>query len=386
MGVVTSLRRALRGNTLLALSAGTATLTVGGIAIPTVTYAQTAMRQLDLDIPAQDLNAALLVLTQRAGLQIVYDADKVVGRRSSAVKGRMAPIEALSRLLTGTGLSFRISGTNRITIEQAPETAESAIQLGPVRVEGQGERARGIYGRIVPQQETASSYVPSYAARISATATKIDTPILETPQSISIVTREALDTQGATNLTDALRYSAGISTAAYLNGNGDNYDIFTIRGFSNSNSGLLRDGMRLNYNSFDAPSETYGLERIEVLKGPAGVLYGQSGPSGAVNMVSKRPTTDPLHEFELQGGTFSRYQVATDHSGAIDTDGQFSYRLTALARQSGGWTDYGRNDRLYIAPAISWRPDDRTNLTLLGYYQESKSSYYPDVAREFRIP
>ena len=385
MGVVTSLRRALRGNTLLALSAGTATLTVGGIAIPTVTYAQTAMRQLDLDIPAQDLNAALLVLTQRAGLQIVYDADKVVGRRSSAVKGRMAPIEALSRLLTGTGLSFRISGTNRITIEQAPETAESAIQLGPVRVEGQGERARGIYGRIVPQQETASSYVPSYAARISATATKIDTPILETPQSISIVTREALDTQGATNLTDALRYSAGISTAAYLNGNGDNYDIFTIRGFSNSNSGLLRDGMRLNYNSFDAPSETYGLERIEVLKGPAGVLYGQSGPSGAVNMVSKRPTTDPLHEFELQGGTFSRYQVATDHSGAIDTDGQFSYRLTALARQSGGWTDYGRNDRLYIAPAISWRPDDRTNLTLLGYYQESKSSYYPGVPYEGSI-
>ncbi|BAV65346.1 TonB-dependent siderophore receptor [Sphingobium cloacae] len=349
-------------------------LTIAGTAIPQAAMAQAAPAgQVEFDIPAQDLNKALLAFTDRAGLQIFYDLDKVAGRRSSAVRGRYAPMEALSQLLVGTGLTFRATG-NRVTLEPAPQSADGAIQLGPVRVQGDTD-GKPFLGRYAPP-ETATSYVPSYAARRSAAGTKTDTPIIETPQSISIVTREALDAQGAVNLTDALRYTSGIGTAAYQNGSGDSYDILTIRGFANTNSGLLRDGMRLNYNVFDAPSETYGLERIEVLKGPAGVLYGQSGPSGIINLVSKRPTTEPLHEIEVQGGTFNRFQLATDHGGAIDTKGTFSYRLTALVRDSGGWLDYGRNDRTYIAPAISWRPDDRTNLTVLGYYQNSKSSYY----------
>lgn len=365
------------GAAFRALILGTAAATL--IALPSQSaQAQSGAGVRTFAISAQPLLAALQQFTEQSGIQVSYPAELGHGAQAAAVSGNFSSAEALSRLLTGTGLTFRQTGTSAFTLERAPRTADGAVQLGPVRVEG-NEEAGTIEGRRMPAAETSSSYVASYAPRISATATKTDTPIVETPQSISIITREALDTQGATNLADALRYSAGIGNAAYLNGNGDNYDIFTIRGFSNSNSGLLRDGMRLNYNSFDAPSETYGQERVEVLKGPSGVMYGQSGPSGVINLVSKRPTLDSLHEFELQGGTFDRYQVAIDHGGRIDRDGVLSYRLTALARQSGSWTDYGQNDRLYIAPALSIRPDERTNLTILGYYQNSKSSYYSGV-------
>ncbi|SHL52805.1 iron complex outermembrane recepter protein [Sphingobium sp. YR657] len=326
------------------------------------------------DIKPQALVDAMREFSRATGIQVAYTASIGSGIASPGVSGSLAPAEALSRLLTGTGLTFRFTGPNAVTLEPAPRSDGDAVQLGPVRVEGSGDD--GTAARYDYSVETAASPVPSYVARRSAVGTKTDTPIIETPQSISIVTREALDNQGAVNLTEALRYTAGVSTAAYLNGSGDNYDIFTIRGFANSNSGLLRDGMRLNYNVFDAPTETYGLERVEVLKGPSGTIYGQSGPSGVVNLVSKRPTTTPLHEVEVQAGTFDRYQIATDHGGRLDADGKFSYRLTGLLRDSNEWTDYGRNDRIYVAPAVSWRPTDRTELTVLGYYQKSKTSYY----------
>jgi len=352
----------------------TTAMATGAVLLSTAAHAQTGQ---SYDIPAGSLAAALNRFVEVSGVALVYDATLTNGRSSPGLKGSFSTAEALSRLLSGSGLTYQSTGANAFTLERAPATANGTVQLGPVRVEGSDTATP--FARYDYTRETATSPVPGYVARRSAAGTKTDTPIIETPQSISIVTREAMDTQTAVNLTEALRYTAGVSTAAYLNGSGDNYDIFTIRGFANSNGGLLRDGMRLNYNVFDAPTETYGLERVEVLKGPAGVVYGQSGPSGAVNLVSKRPTATPLHEIEVQAGTFDRYQVATDHGGALDANGTFSYRLTGLVRDSNEWTDYGRNDRVYVAPALSWRPSSRTDLTVLGYYQNSKTSYYTGI-------
>lgn len=231
-----------------------------------------------------------------------------------------------------------------------------------------------VTGDVVPQ--TATGPVDGYVAQRSATGTKTDTPILETPQSISVVTKDAMQTQGTLNLANAVRYTSGMNTAAYANGDGNAFDAFTMRGFVVSNSGLLLDGMRLHYNILDAPTDPYALERIDILKGPSSVLYGQSGPSGVINLVSKRPSAESHHEIEVQGGTYDRRQIATDHTGALNEDGTLSYRLTGLFRESHTYLDFNRDNRVFIAPALKWQPSAATSLTLLTSYYKNKSDAY----------
>ncbi|WP_404482445.1 TonB-dependent siderophore receptor [Novosphingobium sp. BL-52-GroH] len=366
MGVIQK-SRAVQGNSLLALTACAAALAVGSIAVPNAALAQTASaRQFDLDIPAQDLNTALLVLTQRASLQIVYEADKVAGRRSTAVKGRMAPIEALSRLLTGSGLTFRMTGANRVTIEQAPQAADSAIQLGPVRVEG--DSAAG--GSASLMQQSASVSPPGYVATRTATGSKTDTSILDVPQTVNVVTRDEMDDRGVTDFNAAIAYTPGIRAVDYPGGQGSP-DIY-IRGFRAFNLyGLYKDGLRSGFNQYDTDIEQFAYERIDILKGPASILYGQAAPGGLVNLITKRPTEKPYHELQLEGGRFGRKQVAADVSGSLSGDGALTYRLTGLYRDSGTQIDHSPDDRIYIAPALTWKPADGTSLTVRGNYQRT---------------
>jgi iron complex outermembrane receptor protein len=115
--------------------------------------------------------------------------------------------------------------------------------------------------------------------------------------------------------------------------------------------------------------DLYFLERIEVFKGPASVLYGQVSPGGVFNLISKGPTLEPLHEIQLQTGSYDRIQGAFDLSGAIDKDGLFLYRLSGLGRSADTQFDHTEDQRLSIAPALTWRPGNDTTLTLLTSYQ-----------------
>ncbi|WP_186332257.1 TonB-dependent siderophore receptor [Bordetella genomosp. 13] len=231
-----------------------------------------------------------------------------------------------------------------------------------------------VTGEAAPQ--TATGPVDGYLAERSATGTKTDTPILETPQSISVVTKDAMQSQGTLNLANAVRYTAGMNSAAYANGDGNAFDAFTMRGFVVSNSGVLLNGMRLRYNILDAPTDPYALERIDILKGPSSVLYGQSGPSGVINLVSKRPSAESRHEIEVQGGSYDRRQIATDHTGALNQDGTLSYRLTGLFRESNTYIDHNGDDRVFIAPALKWQPSAATSFTLLANYYKNKTDAY----------
>jgi iron complex outermembrane receptor protein len=150
---------------------------------------------------------------------------------------------------------------------------------------------------VVPQQnagagiERAKGHVDGYLANRSATATKTDTPILETPQSISVVTQDQIAAQGVQSVNDALRYTPGVSLESF--GANTFFDFLKLRGFD---APRYLDGLRLPNDSttFAVPRiETYGLERLEVLKGPSSGLYGQSNPGGLINMVSKRPMATP---------------------------------------------------------------------------------------------
>lgn len=222
--------------------------------------------------------------------------------------------------------------------------------------------------------ESATGPLAGVAARRSATATKTDTPIIESPQSVTVVGAEQVVLQKPQNLTEAFSYSAGVFRSEDVD---STRDQMRVRGFDldAEYGSYYRDGLKYSVNGFNGQQEPYGLERIELLRGAASLLYGLSAPGGLVNTVSKRPTADPVRELNVEFGSFDRKQVSGDFAGAFAPGSDWTYRLTALARDSDSFVDHVPNDRRFIAPAIKWQPDSATSLTVLAEYQSDLSAY-----------
>lgn len=224
------------------------------------------------------------------------------------------------------------------------------------------------------QQESAWGPVGTYVAKRSATGTKTDTPIEKNPQSVSVVTREEMDMRQPDTVKSALAYAPGVFASR---GSSTTYDAVAIRGFPATNTTQYLDGLRLlgdNYS--EASIDPYFLERAELLRGPVSVLYGKSNPGGLVSMVSKRPTTEPLREIQFKMGTDNLFQTGFDFSDALDDQGIYSYRLTGLAKDSDTQQNMSKEKRYAIAPSFSWRPDDKTNFTLLANIQNDPYTGY----------
>ena len=241
---------------------------------------------------------------------------------------------------------------------QADPAPAGAIALPSVDVQG---RSAG-----------ALADTQGFVSRRAATGTKTDTPLNEIPQSVSVINREQLDSRQVQSLGEALRYTAGVQSEAF--GADPHVDWFNIRGFSANDTGLYLNGLRVSPGVTALAPEPYGLERIDVLKGPASVLYGQNAPGGLVNLVSKRPTDAPLREAAILGGSYGRVQGQFDLGGPVGTDGKWSYRLTGLARGAGTQVDRVPNDRLFLAPAITFRAGPDTTVTLLTSFQRDHSA------------
>lgn len=233
-------------------------------------------------------------------------------------------------------------------------------------------------------QESAWGPAPTIAAKRSATATKTDTPIEKTPQSISVVTNEEMQMHQFQSVKEALGYTPGVTVSS--RGASNTYDFVIIRGFSSVglNQNNYLDGLKLQGDFYnDAVVDPYMLERVEVMRGPTSVLYGKSNPGGIVSMVSKRPTTEPLKEVQFKMGTDNLFQTGFDFSDALDEDGVFSYRLTGVARSNNEQQQNAEQQRYAIAPSFSWRPDDKANFTFLSYFQnEPETGYYGWLPKE----
>ncbi|MEE1925335.1 TonB-dependent siderophore receptor [Pseudomonas sp. 148P] len=313
---------------------------------------------VSVDIPAKTLASALADLGTQTALQIIYSQDTVSGLRSHGVSGQMEPEQALRQMLQGTGIAYQLDG-NHVTLQGKREDA--AIALPSTSIAGQA------YSSVSPDD--------GYVAKRASAGSKTDTPIIETPYSVSVVTREQIKAQQPKTVSQALRYTPGINTE--LAGPQFVTDQMTIRGFQQGTGRMLRDGTRTflpEFLGWDAP-EPYGLERVEVLRGASSVLYGASDPGGQINLVSKRPTTEPLHEIQLQAGNHDYRQVAFDFGDALDEEGRWSYRLTGLFREADAQAEHITNRREYLAPAISFRPDADTELTVLAEYQKQTGNF-----------
>lgn len=315
-----------------------------------------AEQQANFNIPAGPLAEALNQFAAASGIYLSGNGALTQNKRSAGLVGKYSTHDALVKLLDGSGVTFKLVGST------------ATLEVGTVEVETLS--VVEVNDSLV--EESAYGSVDGYVAKRSATATKTDTPIIESAQSISVITRDQMDVQGVQSVGDALRYTAGV--LAESNGPDPRADVIVVRGLESGGRDQFRDGLRVFSfgNQNGTTLEPYALERIEVLKGPSSILYGQGSPGGLVNLVSKRPTEEPLHEIQATYGTFDRKQIVGDFSGPLAGSDDWSYRLTGLVRDSDTQIDYIKDDAVYIAPAVTWRPSDHTSLTLLTNFQKTK--------------
>lgn len=231
-------------------------------------------------------------------------------------------------------------------------------------------------------KEDPTAAVKGYVARTSATASKTGRAILETQQSVSVVTRDQIEARDADTLGEVLDYTPGVVGEPY--GPDPRFDSPRIRGFDGRQSQFL-NGLRM-MRTAGAPSvEVYGLERVEVLLGPASVMYGQGNPGGIINLISKRPTFESFGEVGLGIGSYDHYGSFFDVGGAVAEGSDVAYRLTGLARQADLQTDFLDNDRYFLAPALTWQPDEDTKLTLLTSIQHDNPSSPSGLPSQFLL-
>lgn len=200
---------------------------------------------------------------------------------------------------------------------------------------------------------------------VTETALKVEAPLVETPRAVSVVNEEELEKRNVQSLDETLRYRAGVLSGQY--GADNNTDWFKIRGFDQS---TYQDGLRIYREGFyQWLPEPYGLERVEVFKGPSSILYGEAPPGGLINAVSKRPTREQRGRVDFGMGTRGYHRVGVDTSGPINDSDNIQYRLVGLYKSRDGDLDYTDNDRYYIAPSLNIDISPDTSLTLLGSFQ-----------------
>jgi len=241
------------------------------------------------------------------------------------------------------------------TAPTAPTAPAAEKALAPVTVSAGAE------------QESPTAPVTGFVAKRALSATKTDTPLIETPQAISVITRDQMEAQGVQTLRQVTAYTAG-AVSNYFD---SRQDTFKARG---GDVTQYLDGM-VRFIGYwnDTRPDPYTLERVEFLRGPSSVLYGQGSVGGVLNLTSKRPQAETQREVQVQLGSNARKQLAADMTGKLTQDGEWLYRLVAVGRDSDTQVDHVRDDRLVIAPTVTWKPSAATSLTLQLTHQKDKS-------------
>lgn len=231
---------------------------------------------------------------------------------------------------------------------------------------------------------TADRPQEGYTVPDATTATRTDTPLRDVPQSIQVVPREVLEDQQVIRLDEALRNVSGVSQ----NSADPRGQRFQVRGFDSSN--LLRDGFSQNFGGSFGNSgfqDLSNIERVEVLKGPAAILYGTSQPGGIINLVTKKPLSEPYYGLELSVGNRGLIEPSIDLSGPLTEDGRLLYRLNALYRREDYFRDFDVPvERFFIAPVLQWKISDRTDLLLnFEYLNDQRPADFGLVAIGDRV-
>ncbi|MBN3964825.1 TonB-dependent siderophore receptor [Pseudomonas gregormendelii] len=301
------------------------------------------------NLPAAPLASTLNQIASQAGLALSLNPSLAAGKTSAPVQGQFDATGALREALRGTGLQLEQSSAGTFSLVAVPE---GVMALPTTNVTG------------VENTESAWGPVGGYLATRTAAGTKTDTALVEAPRSISVVTRQQMDDRNVQNIDDAVRYMPGIVASSY--GSDTRADWLRVRGFEPTQ---FLDGLPLPKGVYANPKqETWNLDRLALLRGPASSVYGQTPPGGMLDMVSRRPSAESSSEIQVEYGSDNHRQINFASTGKIDEDGRFLYGLSAVVRDSGTQIDHVDNKRYNIAPSLTWNIDDDTKFTLLTQF------------------
>jgi len=306
------------------------------------------------EIPRQPLAESLLAYSRITGLQVSADANLLTGKWSNRVAGILPYDDMLRTLLAGTGLSFTMMNSSTVLI--MPSHPQASLSAETIVVSKTAESAFGP--------------VDGYRATQSASATKTDTALRDIPQSVQVVSRQILSEQQANNLSDALKNVSGVQVSSTA---GNRAETFNVRGFSTPTYAI--DGVMLNSISGRPSSfiDMVGVERVEVLKGPASALYGRGEPGGLINIITRSPTYDFGGDAQLQTGSFGFWRGETSLSGPLNEDRTLTGRLSAATQTANGFQQHRHHSARQTGNlTLKWEPslDTRINLNLYQTHQD----------------
>lgn len=318
--------------------------------LPAFSLAQSADSVRSYRVPAAPLASSLNQIASQAGVVLSIDPNLTAGKRAQPVQGEYETAGALRQALAGSGLMLVPGAAGTYSVQPVAESAALALPETTVSASNAVENAWGP--------------ATGYLATRTAAGSKTDTAIAEAPRSISVATRQQMQDRKVQNLDDAVRYMPGVIASSY--GSDSRAEWMKIRGFEPIQ---MLDGLPLPKGTYVMPKlETWNLERVALLRGPASSVYGQTPPGGLLDMVSRRPEALDSHQVQLQVGTFQHKQISFDSTGRIDEDGRFLYRVGGVLRDSGTAIEHIDDQRFNIAPSLTWNIADDTQLTFISQF------------------
>lgn len=331
-------------------------LSIAIAALLSTPVAIAAEQNIAFDIPPQALGSALNAFADTAGVQLSYPAGLTNGINSPGVSGRYTPQQALQKLLSGTGITSRITANGTVTLERATvvEPQSNVTTLPLVTVTGN----KAGYAEHDP-------YNADYNRIQASTATKTDTPIIQTPMSVKVVPQQVLKDQQAVSMDQALRNVSGV-----VSGQGIDREFF-IRGFSTGN--YYRDSYPFA-NNFNHTEDLANIDRVEVLKGPASILYGRAEPGGIINFVTKQPLDTPYYSLRQQFGSYDHYRTDIDATGPLTQNKDLAYRVNFAYQSNNDITEFAGGERIFAAPMLRWNISDKTVSTFKLEYSDIKAT------------
>lgn len=353
-----------------------------GSSFGTVRIAQADV--VTFDIAPQPLRSALTAFAEQSGWQLFYSAQVAEGIESIGVSGSVAPEAALKQLLAGTRLDFKITEPRTVTLVEASSmpspsvrpqehsqlpvsepasTASESVKSKPVKVPE-------IVVKEVRQRDDGSNYI----AESANTATRTDTPLIQVPQSIAVVTRQVMDDQKIVRIEQALRNVSGMALGD-VGQSGIAADIAYCRGFP---CGYFKNYLR---NEDQNQSLTFrdvsNIQRIEVLKGPASVLYGRSQPGGIINILTKQPLPDRYASIDQVVGSYGYFRTMFDVTGPLNESKTVLFRINGAYENTDSFRDNVEGRRYFVAPVFTWKAGSNTTITIDGEYIQDRRT--PDT-------
>lgn len=359
------LRSALAGSALMArmqLKAVPALVAwaLAALAAP-VAQAQPQAAPMQFSIAAQPLDRALRLFSEQSRHQVLFDEAAVAGQQAPAIEGRYTPREALDRLLAGTNVRVNGSRPDVFTLTAIGRPSSDAVTLQPVTVSGGSLRD--------PTTELTGSYTSG-----ALTIGKLTQSIRETPQSVSVITRQQLDDKNLTTLDEALAQTTGVTKTARNFGN----HKFSIRGFTVDDNNYLVDGVAgIVYAPVGwLPIDTAVFDRVEVLRGAGGLMLGSADPSGAINMVRKRPRGEGHLEMNTTAGSWDNYRMEFDGGGPINAAGTVRGRLVTAYQDRHYFYDGTKSRSPLFYGVIDADVGQHTTLTFGARHQATDTDGY----------